>query len=188
MFHSFFPRPKLFFTTAILWTIVCIAVWYTVGPEMGAALGMPPLGPDEKAPIGLAYFLSPDNLWFYLYFTIFVAIFGVTWQIIAKDHLWTAWSIWGSAFIIFIAYFAVQVSVALNNWRGPFFDLLQNALAKQGDVTARARHLKPATYLRDATDRSSGLSTSRAGNNRKGLKGRIDDCLLLGRSLELRHQ
>jgi peptide/bleomycin uptake transporter len=30
----------------------------------------------------------------------------------------------------------VQVSVALNNWRGPFFDLLQNALAKQGDVTA----------------------------------------------------
>ena len=136
MFHSFFPKPKLFFTSAALWTIVCIVVWYSVGPQIGAAIGLPPLAPGQTAPIGLAYFFSPDNLWFYLYFTIFVAIFGVTWQFIAKDHPWTAWSIWGSAFIIFIAYFAVQVSVALNNWRGPFFDLLQNALAKQGDVTA----------------------------------------------------
>jgi peptide/bleomycin uptake transporter len=136
VFHSFFPKPKLFFTSAALWTIVCIVVWYSVGPQIGAAIGLPPLAPGQTAPIGLAYFFSPDNLWFYLYFTIFVAIFGITWQIIAKDHPWTAWSIWGSAFIIFIAYFAVQVSVALNNWRGPFFDLLQNALAKQGDVTA----------------------------------------------------
>jgi peptide/bleomycin uptake transporter len=97
---------------------------------------MPPLGPGETAPLGLAYFFSPDNLWFYLYFTIFVAIFGLAWQVYAKDHPWTAWSIWGSAFIIFIAYFAVQVSVALNNWRGPFFDLLQKALSKQGETTA----------------------------------------------------
>lgn len=136
MFHSFFPKPKIFFTSAALWTIVCIVVWYSVGPQIGAAIGLPPLAPGQTAPIGLAYFFSPDNLWFYLYFTIFVAIFGITWQMLAKDHPWTAWSIWGSAFIIFIAYFAVQVSVALNNWRGPFFDLLQNALAKQGDVTA----------------------------------------------------
>ncbi|EHH02307.1 MULTISPECIES: peptide antibiotic transporter SbmA [Agrobacterium] len=136
MFHSFFPKPKIFFTSAALWTIVCIVVWYSVGPQIGAAIGLPPLAPGQTAPIGLAYFFSPDNLWFYLYFTIFVAIFGITWQMFAKDHPWTAWSIWGSAFIIFIAYFAVQVSVALNNWRGPFFDLLQNALAKQGDVTA----------------------------------------------------
>jgi len=135
VFHSFFPRPKLFFTTAILWTIVCIAVWYTVGPEMGAALGMPPLGPDEKAPIGLAYFLSPDNLWFYLYFTIFVLVFGCAWKLADRNHPWSNWSIWGSAFIIFIAYFSVQVSVAINNWRGPFFDLFQRALEKQPGIT-----------------------------------------------------
>lgn len=136
MFHSFFPKPKLFFTSAALWTLVCIIVWYTVGPQAGAALGMPPLGPGETAPLGIAYFFSRDNLWFYLYFTVFVGIFGLAWQVLAKDHPWKNWSIWGSAFIIFIAYFAVQVSVALNNWRGPFFDLLQNALAKQGETTA----------------------------------------------------
>lgn len=136
MFHSFFPNPKLFFTSAILWTAVCIAVWYIAGPQMGAALGMPPLGPGEKAPIGLAYFLSPDNLWFYMYFTIFVLIFGAVWKVIAKDHPWTNWSIWGSSFIIFIAYFAVQISVAVNNWRGPFFDLFQRALAAEPGITA----------------------------------------------------
>jgi peptide/bleomycin uptake transporter len=136
VFHSFFPQPKLFFTSAVIWTAVCIAVWYTVGPQMGAALGMPPLAPGETAPLGLAFFLSPDNLWFYLYFTIFVLIFGLAWKAIERDHPWSNWSIWGSAFIIFIAYFVVQISVALNNWRGPFFDLFQRALEKQPGITA----------------------------------------------------
>jgi len=135
LFHSFFPQPKLFFTSGAIWAVICIAVWYTVGPQMGTAIGLPPLGPDEKAPIGLAYFFSPDNLWFYLYFTIFVLIFGFVWKAIARNHPWANWAIWGSAFIIFIAYFSVQVSVALNNWRGPFFDLFQAALSKQGNVT-----------------------------------------------------
>lgn len=136
MFHSFFPKPKLFFLSAALWTVVCIAVWYTVGPQLGAALGLPPLPAGEKPPIGLAFFFTRDNLWFYTYFTIFVLIFGTAWKFIEREHPWSNWSIWGSAFIIFIAYFSVQTSVALNNWRGPFFDLLQNALAKKPDVTA----------------------------------------------------
>lgn len=136
MFHSFFPRPKLFFTSAVIWTAVCIFVWYTVGPQMGAALGMPPMEPGQQAPLGLAFFLTPDNLWFYLYFTIFVVIFGLAWKVVERDHPWSNWSIWGSAFIIFIAYFVVQISVALNNWRGPFFDLFQRALEKQPGITA----------------------------------------------------
>ena len=137
MFHSFFPQPKLFFTSALVWAAVCIAVWYTVGPEMGAAFGMPPLAPGERAPLGLAFFTSPDNIWFYIYFTLFVLAFGLVWKFIARDHPWTNWSIWGSAFIIFIAYFAVQVQVALNNWRGPFYDMFQAGLSKQGEVTAQ---------------------------------------------------
>jgi peptide/bleomycin uptake transporter len=138
LFHSFFPQPKLFFTSAAIWTAVCIAVWYTVGPQMGAAIGLPPLAPGEKAPLGLAYFTSPDNLWFYLYFLIFVLTFGFAWKIIARDHPWTSWSIWGSAFIVFIAYFAVQLQVALNNWRGPFFDMFQKGLSGDKSVTAEA--------------------------------------------------
>ncbi|AOF92128.1 peptide antibiotic transporter SbmA [Sinorhizobium sp. RAC02] len=136
MFHSFFPQPKLFFTSAAIWTAICIAVWYTVGPQIGAAIGLPPLAPGEKAPLGLAFFLSPDNLWFYLYFFIFVLVFGFAWKIIARDHPWTNWSIWGSAFIVFIAYFAVQLQVALNNWRGPFFDMFQKGLSGDKSVTA----------------------------------------------------
>lgn len=138
MFHSFFPRPKLFFISAAIWTAICIAVWYTVGPQMGAAIGLPPLAPGEKAPLGLAYFFSPDNLWFYLYFFLFVVIFGLAWKVIGRDHPWTNWSIWGTAFIIFIAYFAVQLQVALNNWRGPFYDLFQKGLSGDKSVTAQA--------------------------------------------------
>jgi len=138
VFHSFFPRPKLFFTSAAIWTLVCILVWYTVGPQMGAAVGLPPLAPGEKAPLGLAYFFSRDNLWFYLYFFLFVLVFGLAWKAIERDHPWTNWSIWGSAFIIFIAYFAVQLQVALNNWRGPFFDLFQKGLSGDKSVTAEA--------------------------------------------------
>ncbi|MQW86843.1 peptide antibiotic transporter SbmA [Sinorhizobium saheli] len=147
MFHSFFPKPKLFFASGAIWSLICILIWYTVGPQVGAAVGLPPLAPDQKAPIGLAYFFTPDNLWFYLYFTIFVLIFGGVWKIIARDHPWVNWSIWGSAFIIFIAYFAVQTSVAVNNWRGPFFDLLQDALARKPGITASQFYLLQLRFL-----------------------------------------
>lgn len=141
MFHSFFPRPKIFFTSAALWTLVCIIVWYTVGPQLGAAIGLPPLAEGQQPPVGLAFFFTPDNLWFYIYFTIFVGLFGLVWQVIAKDHPWINWSVWGSAFLVFIAYFVVQISVAVNNWRGPFFDLFQIALTGQGDRDANAAGL-----------------------------------------------
>ena len=50
-------------------------------------------------------------------------------------HPWAGWSIFGSALILFTSYFDVQVSVALNVWRGPFYDLIQAALSKPGSVT-----------------------------------------------------
>ncbi len=103
---------------------------------MGAAVGLPPLPDGERPPIGLAFFLTPENIWFYIYFTIFVLIFGIAWKLIDRDHPWSNWSIWGSAFIIFIAYFSVQLSVAINNWRGPFWDLVQKALSGDKSVTA----------------------------------------------------
>ncbi|WP_117193565.1 peptide antibiotic transporter SbmA [Rhizobium terrae] len=136
MFHSFFPRPKLFFSSAIIWSLVCIIVWYTVGPQLGAAVGLPPLPDGERPPIGLAFFLTSENIWFYIYFAIFVLLFGVAWKVMDRQHPWSNWSIWGSAFIIFIAYFSVQLSVAINNWRGPFWDLVQKALSGDKSVTA----------------------------------------------------
>lgn len=136
MFQSFFPTPKLFFISAVVWAAICIAVWYAVGPQFGAFVGLPPLPNGQQPPVGLGFFLTSDNLWFYLYFAIFVAIFGIAWRLAEREHPWANWSIFGSAFIIFIAYFAVQISVAINNWRGPFFDLLQRALAREPGIEA----------------------------------------------------
>jgi peptide/bleomycin uptake transporter len=73
-------------------------------------------------------------VWFYLYYAAAVAIFVTAWMIYAP-HPWATWSILGSALIVFATYFQVQVSVAINNWYGPFYDLIQTALAKTAPVT-----------------------------------------------------
>ena len=52
-----------------------------------------------------------------------------------------SWSILGSALILFTTYFQVQVSVAINNWYGPFYDLIQAALSK----SRAGRHLASST-------------------------------------------
>ena len=52
-----------------------------------------------------------------------------------SPHPWAPWSILGSALILFTSYFQVQVSVAINAWFGPFYDLVQAALSKSRPVT-----------------------------------------------------
>src|SRR5690606_35530515 len=61
-------------------------------------------------------------------------LFAGFWQALAP-HPWTRWSILGSALILFLTYFQVQVSVAVNAWYGPFYDLVQAALAQTRPVT-----------------------------------------------------
>jgi peptide/bleomycin uptake transporter len=63
-----------------------------------------------------------------------VGLFAVFWRSYAP-HPWFVWSVLGSALIIFVTYFQVQVSVAINNWYGPFYDMVQAALAKTRPVT-----------------------------------------------------
>ena len=62
-------------------------------------------------------------------------------------HPWAHWSILGSALILFTTYFQVQVSVAINSWYGPFYDLVQAALSKSRPVDARGV-LRPTVDLR----------------------------------------
>lgn len=85
--------------------------------------------------MGAAFFVAPANLSFYAFFILCCALFCSAWHILAEDHPWKIWSVWGSALIIFITYFGVQMDVAINVWRGPFFDLLQNALAGKPGIT-----------------------------------------------------
>lgn len=51
------------------------------------------------------------------------ALFASFWKIISNNP-WQRWSIWGSAFILFNIWFSVQVSVAINAWYVPFWDLI----------------------------------------------------------------
>ena len=133
MFVSFFPNPRLFFWSALLWSALCIAGWYAGGEGLGAAFGLQG-PPDGRLPIGVSRFWSGPFLWFYAYYIAAVAIFAAFWRVVAP-HPWWTWSILGSALILFTTYFQVEVSVAINDWYGPFFDLIQNALSRTQDVT-----------------------------------------------------
>lgn len=126
MFVSFFPRPKAFFISAVLWTILVVASWYAGGERLGALVGLPPAA---GAPIiGVSVFWSPPFVWFYVYFAVATGLFAGFWFLYAP-HRWATWSILGSALILFVIYFQVQVSVAINNWYGPFYNLIQAAVS-----------------------------------------------------------
>ena len=84
--------------------------------------------------VGVALFWSARSLWFDLYFALSVAIFAGAWMVFSP-HPWAWWSIVGSALILFTTYFQVLVNVAINGWFGPFYDMVQAALAKTRPVT-----------------------------------------------------
>ena len=135
MFVSFFPRPKQFFASVLLWCLIAVLGWYMGGEDMGRFIGLPPASPDAPPIIGASIFWSPAFLWFYIYFTIVTLVFYGFWARFSP-HPWQRWSILGSALILFTTYFSVQVSVAINAWYGPFYDLVQKGLTTPGAVSA----------------------------------------------------
>jgi peptide/bleomycin uptake transporter len=84
-------------------------------------------------------------LWFDLYFALVVAIFAGFWMWFAP-HRWANWSILGSALILFTSYFQVQVSVAINSWYGPFYNMIQAALSKSSPVTVEQFYAQLSTF------------------------------------------
>jgi len=136
MFLSFFPRPKILFISAIVWAALAMTLWYSYANELYGS----------SAPVvGVSTFWSVRSLWFDLYFWVFVGIFTAFWMWFAP-HPWAWWSILGSALILFATYFQVQVSVAINTWYGPFYDLLQAALSKSKPVTVEQIYGEFATF------------------------------------------
>lgn len=131
MFESFFPAPRRFFLSALVWAAVSIGLWYLGGQHWGTYIGFKPGYEKAVLPIGISRFLYPAFIWFYIWFFVSVLVFASFWKIIAK-HKWHAWSIWGSAFILFNIWFSVQVNVTLNEWYNPFYDLIQNMLSNKG--------------------------------------------------------
>jgi peptide/bleomycin uptake transporter len=134
VFISFFPNPRIFFWSAALWTAIAMIVWYSIARPMGAAFGLGPAAEGTPPIIGVSVFWSNAFLWFYLYYWAVVGLFAAFW-FVYSPHPWATWSILGSALIIFATYYQVQVSVAINDWYGPFYDMVQAALSKSRPVT-----------------------------------------------------
>ena len=138
MFVSFFPRPRQFFISVLIWTALSMALWFGYAKDL--------FGASEPDIIGVGAFWSTKALWFDAYFAASVAIFFAAWMVI-EPHPWALWSILGSALILFTTYFQVQVSVTINGWFGPFYDLIQAALSKQRTVSIEEFEAHLLTFL-----------------------------------------
>ena len=146
MFESFFPRPKWFFWSLIGWTIFVIALWYTAGRAFGAYLGMPPAPPGAPPIIGVQMYWSKPFLWFDIYYWIAAGLFAAFWRTVAP-HPWWRWSILGSALILWLTYVDVEVNVAINNWYGPFYDMIQAAASHTRHVSLGEFYGGTAVFL-----------------------------------------
>ena len=134
MFKSFFPCPKWFFLSIVIWAAITSIIWYNFKTDIGQLFGLEPSLAEPV--IGLGHFISDSFLLFYAYYIAIVGAFALFWYKLSP-HRWQLWSILGSALILFSTYFSVQVSVAINNWRRPFFDAVQAALSSESTVTAQ---------------------------------------------------
>ncbi|MDI1287272.1 MAG: peptide antibiotic transporter SbmA [Reyranella sp.] len=149
MFSSFFPNPRIFFPATILWTGLCMAVWYGIARDLGPQLSLgglvgfayPPANADGAA-IAVE---TARNIWLYQYMiatgAVFVGLVG--WLI---PHRWFRWSVGVSAVIIFFIWFQVQLDVMINNWFGTFYNMIQQALGKPGAVTQEQFFGQLATF------------------------------------------
>ncbi|MGU9961922.1 MAG: peptide antibiotic transporter SbmA [Candidatus Puniceispirillales bacterium WSBS_2018_MAG_OTU23] len=136
MFASFFPHPKLFLISFIIYTGLAAWFWFWLGADIGALIGLNFPSAETPPIIGVGFLVTNDFLVFYLFYFLASLIFAGLWFRIAP-HQWQMWSILGSSLILFSTYFGVQVSVAINHWRKPFFDKVQFALSGEQVIPAQ---------------------------------------------------
>ena len=85
MFESFFPKPKLFFSSLAGWVALLIIFWYSNGDTVGTFLGF---NLQESEPvIGLGHFVTPEFLWFDTYFLFGLLAFYGFWRY-NSPHEW----------------------------------------------------------------------------------------------------
>lgn len=153
MFQCFFPRPKLFFSSFALFSLLCVIVWFTLGERLAGhvslgglfGFGLPTdlaAGADDTARAAHAAALaSALDFFFYQYVAVCIAAFAGFWMVYAP-HKWSRWSVLGSILIIFVIWYQVQVDVMINEWFGSFYDLVQKALSAPNSI-------KPADFWHD---------------------------------------
>jgi len=146
MFKSFFPRPTLFFSSAAIWSLLAIFAWFGFFSDFPARWPALQAAMHEHLPTNASRFIHISQLWFYAYYWIVAGIFGLAWRVI-DNHPWQRWSVWGAALIIFITWFSVQVSVAINAWYNPFGNMIQKALSKANAVTIEEFYHQLTAFL-----------------------------------------
>lgn len=135
MFRSFFPYPKWFLLSAVVYTAAVMALWFSWldawQPGLNwAAQYTPSIIEGERPP-----FLSPEKLWVYAYILGCGLVFPILW-IVHGQNGWYRWSVCGTTLIVVVSYFTVQVSVFMNDWYGAFYNLIQEALSAPNAVEA----------------------------------------------------
>lgn len=148
MFDSFFPKPKLFFFCFVLWSLISVIGWYSAVKEMGPHFSLASLvGIDYPAALSnqasqamKTHFqeamLNANNAWLYQYMLVCYSFFVWVWLKFGEQK-WAKWSVLGSALIVFITWFQVEVSVMLNEWYGDFYNLIQKALTAPNSITLK---------------------------------------------------
>ncbi|EOV9626727.1 peptide antibiotic transporter SbmA [Cronobacter sakazakii] len=128
MFESFFPRPGAFFLSALIWAMLAFVVWQMSGGWLAERFGV-----AGELPISAARFWSGNFILFYAYYALCVGLFAAFWRVYCP-HRWQRWSVLGSALLIFVTWFMVELTVTINAWYAPFFDLIQTALGAPNKV------------------------------------------------------
>ena len=158
MFLSFFPKPTWFFVSFAVWALACILGWYLYIQDLGDLLSLGglvgvhfPQAVSEAADAETlaAYQAALDtanNLWFYQYMLLCYVLFVGAWMFKRRNE-WAKWSVLGSAVIVFITWFQVQVSVMINEWYGGFYDLIQKALTNPQSITISEYYRELSTVM-----------------------------------------
>jgi peptide/bleomycin uptake transporter len=146
MFQSFFPRPRLFLISIFLFSLFAVLLWYlffiTKGNflSIGSIVGYKFSTEDQK---------NSQLFWHYQYLVSCLVIFCFYW-VKTFPHKWAKWSVIGTSLIFFASYFMVQLDVMINSWFGSFYNLIQDALSKKGNVTAYQYYWQIITFLKIA--------------------------------------
>jgi peptide/bleomycin uptake transporter len=87
MFACFFPRPRLFLLTAVLWIAFAVTLWQ-LGAERLDAVIVPPATPGGQPDvISVALLWSRPSLWFCAYYWAAAGLFWLAWQL-CSPHRW----------------------------------------------------------------------------------------------------
>lgn len=108
--------------------MIAVVAWQLGGGWLAERLGV-----AGALPVNATRFWSGNFLLFYAYYAVCVGLFAAFWRVYCP-HRWQRWSVLGSALLIFVTWFMVELSVAINAWYAPFFDLIQTALGAPNKV------------------------------------------------------